>query len=150
MDRSRNLCWVAIAAIAVGLLSPGCRWMNTVGGRKISIVFRNAEDVKAGSAVYLAGVEVGVTSEAQVRSGLATVPAELYRQQKNSVAAGTVFLVGVDARRPGKNCLTGYAASLSPDASKPDEVFYGASSQLELVGLVGLDKVKRLVDQLTK
>jgi hypothetical protein len=124
--------------------------LNTVGGRKISIVFRNAEEVKAGSAVYVAGVEVGVASGAQVLNGRATVPAELYRQQKNSVAAGTVFLVSPDARRPGENCLTGYAASLSPDASKPDEVFYGASSRLELLELIGLDKVERLVDHLTK
>jgi hypothetical protein len=66
------------------------------------------------------------------------------------VAAGTVFLVGPDVRRTGENCLTGYAASLSPDASKPDEVFYGANNRLELVGLIGLDKVGRLVDQLAK
>jgi hypothetical protein len=146
----RKLFFVAVAALAVGLLSPGCRWMNTVGGRKISIVFRNAEEVKTGSVVYVAGVEVGATSGSQVLKGRATVTAELYRQQKNSVAAGTVFLVGPDARRPGENCLTGYAASLSPDASKSDEVFYGASNRLELVGLIGLDKVKRLADQLTK
>jgi hypothetical protein len=124
--------------------------MDTVGGRKISVVFRNAEDVKAGSAVYVAGVEVGVASGVQVRNGRAKVSVELYRQEKNSVASGMVFLVSPDARRPGENCLTGYAASLSPDASKPDEVFYGASNRLELIELIGADKVGRLVDQLTK
>jgi hypothetical protein len=66
------------------------------------------------------------------------------------VAAGTVFLAGPDAERPGESCLTGYAASLSPDAARPDEIFYGATNRLELVELIGLDKVRRLAGQLMK
>ena len=151
MENSRTSNFLGFTLlVAIFALTPACHWMETTGGRQILVVFRNAQDVPSGSAVYVAGVEVGRTSNPQVSNGRATVPIKLYRQQKGAVAAGTVFLVSRDPKRPAANCLTGYAAALSPDSSKPDEVFYGASTRLELVGLIGLEKAKHLVDQLTK
>lgn len=151
MTYSKRRSLLSIAAVAVFALTlPSCGWMNTVGGREIQVVFRNAGDLQTGAAAYVSGVEVGVSRDPQVVNGRAVVPVQLYRQQKNAVAAGTVFLIMSDPKRVGKNCLAGYGAGLSPDPSKPDELFFGASNRLELVGLIGLQKVTDLIDKLKK
>jgi hypothetical protein len=133
---------LAACAVVVFFLAGSSR-INSIGGRTIRVEFRDAAGVTPGIAVYSGGIEVGQVLRPQVMNGRATVPVRLYRGQDQAIASGTVFLISEDPNRPGQHCLLGYAVSFSPDPSRPDEVYSGAASRLEMIALIGLDKVRK-------
>lgn len=145
-----SLAHLAVVLFCICFGVSGCNSARTIGGRQISIVFRDAEGLKSGDALYIAGLQVGVVSDIAVVSGRAMVRASLFRQSSGAVAAGTVFLVSPDPSDATRSSLTGYTATISPDPSKAAETFYGASNRIELLGLVGADKIKSLFDSVVK
>jgi len=135
----------AAAALATALVVPLFCGCQSVGGRTITVEFRSSEGLRGGDAVYLAGVQIGETSEPTVVAGKSRVPVALYRKHKDAVPAGTVFLLTTDEKRPERKCLVGYGAVLSSKGKESPGIYSGAANWIELVALVGAEKAKELV-----
>lgn len=122
------------------------------GGRKILVEFRNAEGIRGGEAVYLAGVKVGkVTDEPSVANGKARVPVHIESKHKDGIPAGTVFLIMADPNDSKVQCLIGYAlGSVSPPAGGAEVLYVGASNKAELVLMLGTEKASKLWEEFTK
>ena len=141
---------VVSTCIIVALASMlGC---DGIGGRTITVEFRNAERVRGGEAVYLAGVKVGrVSDEPYSINGRARVPVLIGRKNKNGVPAGTVFLLKADPSEPQKQCLIAYSlgsGSPPPDSSK--DLYFGVSNRAELLLMLGSEKASKIWGEITK
>ncbi|MGC8795190.1 MAG: MlaD family protein [Bryobacteraceae bacterium] len=137
---------VAIAAISL-LISAGC---SRIGGRTIGVEFRSAEGLRGGEAVYLAGVRVGTAHEPRLESGHAVVPVTIYRQHKDAVPAGTVFLLKRDPQDASRFALAGAVCSSGSPGQKPPETYQGVRNQIEFLAVCGAAKAAELYEELTR
>ncbi|MFZ5926309.1 MAG: MlaD family protein [Acidobacteriota bacterium] len=137
---------VAIAAFCL-LTAAGC---SRLGGRVISVEFRNAEGLRGGEAVYLAGVRVGTAHEPKLVKGHAVVPVSIYRQHKDAVPAGTVFLLRRDPQDANRFCLAGTVCSSPSPGQKPPDTYPGARNRIEFSGVCGAAKAAELYEELTR
>jgi hypothetical protein len=160
---------VAIAA-AFLLCVVGCA---RIGGRSISVEFRSAEGLRGGEAVYLAGVRIGEAHEPKLVSGRAVVPVTIYRQYKDAVPAGTVFVLKRDPRDANRFALAGTTCSSAPPGQKPPEeyqalkfvhdpfasappgqkppeLYRGVRNQREFLAVCGAAKAAELYEELTR
>jgi hypothetical protein len=143
--RARTLR-VAIAAVFL-LCVVGCA---RIGGRSISVAFRSAEGLRGGEAVYLAGVRIGEAHEPKLVSGRAVVPVTIYRQYKDAVPAGTVFVLKRDPRDANRFALAGTTCSSAPPGQKPPELYRGVRNQREFLAVCGAAKAAELYEELTR
>lgn len=146
---TKSLSVGVIGVFAVCIALVGC---ERIGGRKITVEFRNAEGIHSGDAVYLAGVKAGsVAGEPSVVNGRARVPVLIDRSNKDGVPAGTVFLLTSDTHEPGKMCLVAYSlGSGMPAPANSAEIYTGVSNRAELLLMVGAEKANKLWEGLTK
>jgi MlaD protein len=137
--------WVVAA---LGLLV-GC---NRIGGRTITVEFRNAEAVHAGEAVYLAGVKIGqVSDEPSLVNGRARVPVLIDRRNKDGVPGDAVFLVKADPTEPTRQCLVAYSlGSGDPRPADSNSPYVGVSNSAELMLTLGAEKANKLWKEWTK
>jgi hypothetical protein len=141
---------VAIVGVFVAFAAlVGC---DRIGGRTITVEFRNAEGVRGGEAVYIAGVKVGrVTDEPSLVNGRARVSVLISRKNKHGVPAGTVFLLKADPSEPSKQCLVAYSLGSGPAPPEGSEASYvGVSSRAELLFMMSAEKATKFWEGLTK
>jgi len=125
----------------------GCERM---AGRSITVEFRNAEGLRGGEAVYVAGVRVGTAGKPELSAGHAIVPVTLSRQHKDAVPAGTVFLLKHDPQDSSRFALAGAVCSESPPGQQPPRSYRGARNRLEFVGMCGAAKAAEIFEELTR
>ncbi len=140
---------------ALLLITAGCFALascDRIGGRSITVEFRNAEGVRGGEAVYLAGVKIGhVTDEPAVANGKARVPVLIGLKHKDGIPSGTVFLLTADPNDSKMLCLVAYSLdSGSPRAGGAEALYVGASNKAELVLMLGAEKASKLWEEFTK
>lgn len=139
---------LTVAAAAMCLLSgAGC---SRIGGRTISVEFRDAEGLSGGEAVYLAGVRVGTAQEPRLVNGHAVVPVIIYRQHKDAVPAGTVFLLKRDPQDASRFALAGAVCSSPSPGQKPPDTYPGARNRIEFLAVCGAAKAAELYQELTR
>jgi hypothetical protein len=141
-----NVVFSICVIIAVASML-GC---DRIGGRSIMVEFRNAEGIRGGEAVYIAGVRVGTTGEPSLANGKARIPVTLGRKHKDAVPAGAVFLIKADPTDARKFSLGATTCVGGPPSQTPPEIFRGANSRLELVAMCGLDAAKQLFQEFSK
>ena len=139
---------VAVAGLLALLAVAAC---DRIGGRTVMVEFNSAGGVRSGERVYFAGVEVGRTGSPSIVKGKARVPVNLFRSQRDALPAGAVFAVGDDPRKPGTQCLQGYAVAAVPHRAEDDtEVYQGVSNEFELTLLLGAQKAREFMEQLNR
>src|ERR1035441_4563976 len=122
---------ITMAMLPMAVLAAAFSGCQTVGGRTITVELRSSEGLRNGDSVYLAGVQIGESGGPTVVDGKSHVPVQLYRQHKDAVPAGTVFLITGDDKRTDHKCLIGYAAVLANGGKVPGELFSGATNWIE-------------------
>ena len=149
MKSRTKVSFLLSAVAATFALLTGC---DRIGGRSITVEFRDAEGVRGGDAVYLAGVKIGqVTDQPSVANGRVRVPVLIGRKHKDGVPAGSVFLLKTDPNDSTRKCLVGYFLTPgSPPAGGAAALYMGASNRAELVLMLGADKAGKLWEELTK
>ncbi len=142
-------CALVVGALVVGATFLGC---GRIGGRTITVDFRNAEGVHGGQAVYSAGVKIGqVTDEPSLVNGRARVPVLVGRRDKDGIPADAVFLVKTDPNDPTKQCLVAYSlGSGNPRPADSDAPYIGVSNSAELLLMLGTEKATKLWEEWTK
>jgi MlaD protein len=141
-SRRRRVAIICVLSLALG----ACQ---QIGGRTISVEFENAEGLRGGEHVYFSGVEIGRTGAPQIVQGRARVPVYLYRNQRDAVTPGSVFIVTEDPRKEKTLCLEGYAVHFpTPTTPGTEQVYHGVSSEVELAVLLGADRARELWEQL--
>lgn len=143
-----KLYTLKLVVVAVGMIFVGA--CDRIGGRRVDVEFRSAEGISGGEAVYFAGVRIGTTGEPTLEGGRARVPVNLDRKHKNSLAAGTVFLIKADPADSRKMSLTAAACGDSARTQKNEELYKGASNRLEFIALCGAEQAKQLFEELTR
>ena len=144
----RNLV-ARLAAVAACALLLSC---DRIGGRTIAVEFRDAQGLRGGESVYLAGVKIGrVTGEPSLVKGRAQVPVLLARKSKDGVPAGSVFLLTADRSEPRKQCLVAYSlGSAAPPIDGAEAIYVGVSNRAELLLMIGAEKANELWQEWTK
>jgi len=136
-----------ISAATVAVVFCGC---EGVGGRSVLVEFRNAEGIVGGESVYYAGVKIGITQAPAIVDGRAQVHVKIDRKNLDTIAPGAIFLAKTDPLDPRKTALFVSACSdRQPGQVQPD-LFRGASSRLEFVGMCGAERARQLWDEFTK
>lgn len=145
--KNLNLKLAVVAACLVGISA--CTY---IGGKKVSVDFRDAEGLRGGEAVYVAGVKIGrVSDEPSLVNGRARVPVQLSRRNKDGVPAGSVFLLKADPNDPRKQCLVAYSlGSGAPAREGPEPIYVGVSNRAELLLMLGAEKANKFWGEMTK
>ena len=140
---------VTVIASATLAVLTGC---DRIGGRSIIVDFRDAEGVRGGDAVYLAGVKIGqVTDQPAIANGRARVPVLIGRKHKDGVPQGSVFLLKIDPADSTRKCLVAYfLVSPAPSTGGSAAHYAGASNRAELVLMLSADKAAKLWEELIK
>jgi len=137
-----------LVVVTVGLfIAAAC---DRIGGRRVSVEFRNAEGLRGGEAVYLAGVRVGTAGKPELSAGHAIVPVTISRQHKDALPAGTVFLLKRDPQDSSRFALAGAVCSESPPGQQPPRSYRGARNRLEFLGMCGAAKAAEIFEELTR
>ena len=142
----------AVAVVGVFVAFAALVGCDRIGGRTITVEFRNGEGVRGGDAVYIAGVKVGhVTDEPSLLNGRARVSVLISRKNKDAVPAGTVFLLKADPSEPQKQCLVAYSLGSGTAPPQGSEASYvGVSNRAELLLMIGAEKATRFWEGVTK
>lgn len=139
LSRAVGLCLLVVI---------GCGCDRLLGSR-IEINFRSVEGLRSGDAVYSAGVRIGTTGVPFARDGRAIVPVYV-RDLEALPAKGAIFFLTDDHNRQGRKSLA--AISLGSDSASltRERVYKGASTELELVAMVGSAKARQILSDLFK
>jgi hypothetical protein len=122
-----------------------------LGGKKIFVEFGNAEGIKIGDKVYLAGIQVGSVTAGPVISGShARVSVTIHRGQEDALHRGTVFLLQTDGTERGTSRLVAYTVAASSEPAGEGDIFSGASNRAELALLLGTEVAGRVWQELSK
>ncbi len=148
MASRKNVAIFAYLFVAFAALL-GC---DRVGGRSITVEFRNAEGISGGEAVYLAGVKIGHVSDGPaLLNGKARVPVLITRKNKDSVPGGTIFLLKADPSEPEKQCLVAYSPGSNTESPKGSgAVYVGVTNRAELLLMMSSEKANKFWEELTK
>ena len=142
----RNYSWLVVTLASLLLLN-AC---SKITGRSVTVEFRDASGITGGEKVYLSGVAIGSTGSPGLKSGKAQVPVTLDREHKDALLPGTIFLVKRDPQRLDRNCLIAFTDAAKDAPGVSQETYSGASSYLELIGMLGAEKAKQLYDHLAQ
>ena len=146
--RSKSDSAVAFLVLLVFAISVfGCK---SIGGRKIAVQIRDASGLHGGEAVFMAGIQIGDAGEPRLVNGVAQVPVAIYRAHKEAVLSGSIFLIILDPNEKAKLALSVTTCSQGRSEKGDPEVFKGASTQIEFITMCGTEKVKELLQDLTK
>jgi hypothetical protein len=116
----------------------------TIGGKNILVDFRSGEGIQKGDRVYLSGILVGtVSGQPQLHNNRARVPVTLYRDHKDAVPEGTVFLLRDDPVQAGRSRLDAYTAAAGSRPAAEHGVFSGARNRAEMILLLGEEGAAR-------
>ena len=139
--------------VSVGVLLAfvfGISGCQTLGSRKVVVQIRDAGGLRGGEAVYMAGIRIGRTGEPRLVNGTANVPVTIYREHKDALLSGSVFLLSPDPNEKPRLAFRVTACSqLKQDKADPD-VFAGAPTQIEFIAMCGVEKAKELLQDLAK
>jgi hypothetical protein len=114
-----------------------------IGGRTVEVEFSSAEGMKSGRPVYLAGVQIGTSGAPVIVGGKARVSVGIWRTHRDALPAGAVFAIAPDPAAPSTRCLIVYeVASAKPRDENGTMIYPGASSELELALLVGVQRAR--------
>jgi hypothetical protein len=141
----KNRLWVTAGITLLVLRLSGCERM---AGRSITVEFRNAEGLRGGEAVYLAGVRVGTAGKPKLSAGHAIVPVTISRRHRDAVPGGTVFLLKRDPQDSSRFALTGVVCSETPPGQQPPRSYRGARNRLEFLGMCGAAKAAEIFEEL--
>lgn len=143
----RSGTWFVLMVAFLALALNAC---NKITGRSVTVEFGDASGITGGEKVYLAGVAIGSTGSPGAKGGKAQVPVTLDREHKDTLLPGTIFLLKRDPNRPDRNCLIAFTAATNDKPGVSQESYRGASSYLELIGMLGAEKAKQLYDHLAQ
>lgn len=146
IDRACIARFVVLIGLVGILAAPGCDWL---GAKRVTVEFRNAEELKGGESVYLAGVKIGVAGAPALTDGRAQVPVFLARKYKNALASGSVFLIEADPSDARKTALIAFSCSKGSPGQIPPDPYKGAANRLEFMALCGAEKAKQLFNKIT-
>jgi hypothetical protein len=135
----------ALLVFAFGV--SGCQ---NLGGRRITVQIRDADGLRGGEAVYMAGVRIGTTDEPLLVNGTAHVPVTIYRAYKEALPSGSIFLISPDPNANARLALIGTGCSQSQQGRANRDVYDGASTRIEFIAMCGMGEAKELLKNLTK
>ena len=131
--------------LAAGLLALANFGCESIGGRTVYTEFRNAEGLQSDRPVYVAGVQIGDTGTPRSVAGKARVPVRIWRSQRDALPAGSIFAIAPDPNAQNDPCLIVFdIPGVSPRFEGNEEIYSGASSELELALLMGADKAREI------
>ena len=143
----RSTGWWSVVALvlltsAALVAQPGC---ERIGSRTVQAEFRSVEGLGSERPVYLAGVQIGTTGVPIVVDGRAQVPIRIWHSQRDALPLDSVFAIATDPNLPSELCLIVYEVpSLIPRDENGTQVFPGASTEMELAVLIGVEKARAL------
>lgn len=127
---ARNTALLLSFIVLLALITSGTAAYFLLKGECFTVTFNNSKNLKAGSNVYLAGIDIGDVRDVKFSSGKVNVIIQISSDYKGKIPRNTMFFIGTDYYDTNKKCILAKSLNHIDSPIHDGDVLIGTDSLL--------------------